>query len=116
MRNIYPDYSETVVSERYLEEIFQLIDKEIRILQAIADQAAIAIENIRLVEDLLSVKEVLETRKLVEKAKEILMKEKEISEDRAYNMIHKKSIDTCKTMKSVAESIILGWEITTKTK
>lgn len=95
----------------YTSEEHIFTEEEIGILQAIAGQAAIAIENTRLMEDFVKMKEALETRKLVERAKGILMKELGISEDRAYNMIHKKSMDTCKPMRSIAESIILASEM-----
>ncbi len=51
--------------------------------------------------------EALETRKIVERAKGILMKMNGLSEDAAYRMIHRKSMDTCRSMKEIAESIIL---------
>ena len=52
-------------------------------------------------------KEALETRKLVERAKGILMKMNNLSEDAAYRMIHKKSMDSCRSMKEIAESLLL---------
>jgi signal transduction protein with GAF and PtsI domain len=88
------------------EHIFS--EEEIRILQAIADQAAIAIENTRLMEDFMNMKEALETRKLIERARGVLMKEFGIPEDKAYNMIHRKSMDTCRPIRSIAEAIILA--------
>jgi two-component system, response regulator PdtaR len=52
-------------------------------------------------------KEALETRKIVERAKGILMRMSNLSEEAAYRMIHKKSMDTCRSMKEIAESLIL---------
>ena len=49
----------------------------------------------------------LETRKLVDRAKGILMRLSGLSEEAAHKMIHKKSMDSCKSMKEIAESIIL---------
>ncbi|HOY10751.1 MAG TPA: ANTAR domain-containing protein, partial [Candidatus Omnitrophota bacterium] len=56
-------------------------------------------------------KEALETRKLVERAKGILMKLNNLSEQAAYRLIHKKSMDTCRSMKEIAESVILMDEL-----
>ncbi len=81
-------------------------------LQVIADQAAIAIENARLEQDSRAVREALEARKLIERAKGILMKELNISEEAAYRLIHKKSMDSCRPMKEIAQAIILSREVT----
>lgn len=90
-------------------------NEEIRILQAIANQAAVAIENTNLMQEILKAKEALEMRKIVEKAKGILMEQFDISEDEAYAMIRKKSMDFRKTMREVAESIILFSEMRKET-
>lgn len=89
--------------------------EEIDILQAVANQAAVAIENTNLSHEILAAKEALESRKLVERAKGILMREVGLNEDEAYRKIHKKSMDTRKTMKEVAEAIILAFDIQKRT-
>jgi AmiR/NasT family two-component response regulator len=89
--------------------------EEIDILQAVANQAAVAIENTNLSHEILAAKEALESRKLVERAKGILMRELGLNEDEAYRKIHKKSMDTRKTMKEVAEAIILAFDIQKRT-
>lgn len=86
-------------------------NEEINILQAIANQAAVAIENTKLMDDTLAMKEALETRKIIERAKGILMKEHNLGEQEAYKLINKKSMDTGKPMKVIAEAIITAWEI-----
>ncbi|MCK5580757.1 MAG: GAF domain-containing protein [Candidatus Omnitrophica bacterium] len=91
----------------YTQEPYDFSDEEINVLQMVANQAAIAVENTHLVEEALKSKEALETRKLVERAKGILMQMNNLSEQAAYRMIHKKSMDACKPMKVIAESIIL---------
>jgi response regulator NasT len=58
-------------------------------------------------EEALKAKEALETRKLIERAKGIIMKMNNLSEDAAYRLIHKKSMDSCRSMKDISESIIL---------
>ena len=80
---------------------------EIGVLQLVANQAAVAVENTKLVEESLRAKEALETRRVVELARASLMKMQGLSEDAAYKLIHRKSMDRCKTMKEIAESILL---------
>ena len=58
-------------------------------------------------EEALKAKEALETRKTVERAKGVLMKMNNLTEDAAYKLIHRKSMDSCKPMKDIAESILL---------
>ncbi len=82
-------------------------EDEIDVLQIVANQAAVAIENTHLMDDALKAKEALEARKIVERAKGVLMRLNNLSEDAAYRLIHRKSMDTCKTMKQIAESILL---------
>lgn len=95
----------------YTSEEHKFSDEEIKVLQTIANQSAVGIENAKLLETALKAREELETRKLVERAKGILMKEKGLSEDEAYRTIHKKSMDTRKTMKEIAQAIIIAHEI-----
>lgn len=88
--------------------------EEIGILQAVANQAAVAIENTNLSHEILAAKEALESRKLIERAKGILMRELGLTEDDAYKKIHRKSMDLRKTMKEVAEAVILASDIRKK--
>jgi len=91
----------------YTKEPHIFSDEEISVLQMVADQAAVAIENTKLVEEAVKAKEALETRKIIERAKGILMEMNGLSEKAAHRLIHKKSMDSCKSMKEIAESIIL---------
>lgn len=79
---------------------------EIHMLTAVANQAAMVIENTELMVKSKIIQEELETRKLVEKAKGILMKEQDLSEDVAYRTIQKYSMDSRKSMRQVAEAIV----------
>ncbi len=99
------------VINSYTQKEHRFSREEIDILQAIANQAAVAIENTRLDQEILSAKEALETRKTVERAKGVLMKELGISEDEAYRRIHRKSMDLRRSMREVAEAIIVASEI-----
>jgi len=81
---------------------------EINILKSVANQAAIVIENFRLIVESKVIKEELESRKAIERAKGILMKQQGISEKDAYEKIRKYSMDNRKTMREVSEAIILS--------
>lgn len=81
---------------------------EINLLSAIGKLVGGVIENALLVEESIALKEALEIRKLIEKAKGILMKKKNLSEGEAYRMIQKESMDSRKNLKEVAEAIILA--------
>jgi len=98
----------------YTHKPHKFTSSEISILTAIANQAAMVIENTELMVKTRIIQEELETRKLVEKAKGLLMKEQNLSEDEAYRMIQKHSMDNRKSMRQVAEAIILTSEIKRK--
>jgi len=86
-------------------------DEEIKILQAVSNQAAVAIENTKLVRRSNEMEEALENRKIVERAKGVLMREKRIGEDEAFRIIQRQSMNTRKSMKEISEAIILASEI-----
>jgi len=87
---------------------------ELDLLSALANQAAIAIENAELDLRARSAEEALTTRKLVERAKEILSAELSILPAEAYRLIQKQSMDMRKSMREVAEAIILAKDIKLK--
>jgi len=87
---------------------------ELSLLAALAGQAAMAIENAELDLRARSAEEALTTRKLVERAKDILSQEANISPTEAYRLIQKQSMDMRKTMREVAEAIILARDIRVK--
>lgn len=91
----------------YTKRHHEFVKEEIDVLQMVANQAAVAVENTKLVKAAIKAKEDLEVRKVVEKAKGIIMTMNNISEDMAYKMIHKKAMNSGKTMKEIAESILL---------
>ncbi len=82
--------------------------EEIDTLTSVANQAAIAIENAQLMLKSKMIEEELKMRKLVERAKGILMKSQAITEEAAYKKIQKQSMNTRKTMREIAEAIILA--------
>lgn len=84
---------------------------EIRIIRSIASLSAIVIENFRLVVESQAIQEELESRKVVERAKGILMKRENLSEQGAYKLIRKYSMDKRKSMREVSEAILLSEEM-----
>jgi two-component system, response regulator PdtaR len=87
---------------------------ELDLLTALANQAAIAIENAELDLRARSAEEALTTRKLVERAKDILSQDANIPSSEAYRLIQKQSMDIRKSMREVAEAIILAKDIRAK--
>lgn len=81
---------------------------EINLLSAIGKLVAGALDNAILIEESLELKEALEMRKLIEKAKGILMRKAKLSEDEAYRRLRKESMDSRKSLKEVAEAIVLA--------
>lgn len=86
----------------------EFTETEKDVLTAVASQAAICIENTELMVKTKVIQEELEVRKLVERAKGILMKRHGLSEEEAFKRIRKASMDSRKTMREVAEAILLA--------
>jgi GAF domain-containing protein len=99
----------------YTSKKHKFSKQEIDVLTALANQAAVAIENAELDLRARSAEEALTTRKLIERAKDILSQEANISSSEAFRLIQKQSMDTRKTMREIAEAIILAKDIKGKT-
>ena len=89
---------------------------ELEVLTALANQAAVAIENAELGLRARSAEEALTTRKIVERAKDILAQEANVLPSEAYRLIQKQSMDSRKSMREVAEAIILTNDIKGKNR
>ncbi len=98
----------------YTSKKHKFSQHELHLLSALANQAAVAIENAELDLKARSAQEALETRKLIERAKDILSQEANVSASEAYRLIQKQSMDVRKTMREVAEAIILARDIKAK--
>ena len=83
----------------------------IALLEIIAHQVGGAIENARLLSETNMLKEALEARKVIERAKGILMKQKGLTESEAHTMLNKKSMDLRRSIKEVAEAVIMASEL-----
>ncbi|MFH1877296.1 MAG: GAF domain-containing protein [Candidatus Omnitrophota bacterium] len=99
------------VINTYTVKPYAFTKSDINLLSAVANQAAVAIENTELMVKTRVIQEELETRKKVEKAKGILMRQRGLSEDGAYTLLRKSSMDKRVSMKEIAEAIILSFEI-----
>jgi two-component system, response regulator PdtaR len=86
-------------------------ETEVNVITSIANQASVAIHNTELMVTSKIIQEELEARKIVERAKGALMKRKGLSEEEAYSRLRKHSMDSRKTMREVAEAIILALEM-----
>jgi len=86
-------------------------ETELNLITTVANQAAVAIENTQLLVRTKIIEEELEKRKLIDRAKEILMTKKNFSAEKAFRWIQKKSMDTRKSMKEIAEAIIISQDI-----
>ncbi len=95
----------------YTSRKHEFTKHELGVLSALANQAAIAIENAELDVRARAAEEALSTRKLVERAKEILAQEANMSPAEAYRLIQKQSMDSRKSMRDIAEAIILAREM-----
>lgn len=86
-------------------------ETEVNLVTAVANQAAVAILNTELMVKTKVIQEELETRKIVEKAKEVLMRRRKMEGDEAYRWIQRRSMDSRKSMRYVAEAVLLSDEI-----
>ncbi len=84
---------------------------EINLLTAVANQAALAIMNAELILKAKVIQEELETRKLIERAKEILVRRRSMDVNSAFRWIQKRSMDSRKSMREVAEAILLSEDL-----
>ncbi|SMC17912.1 NAD+ synthetase [Desulfacinum hydrothermale DSM 13146] len=85
-------------------------DLEKNVLTAVANQAAVAIENTELLVQTRVIQEELEKRKIIDRAKDLLMDRLQLSGEEAYRWIQKKSMDSRRSMREVAEAVLLTFE------
>jgi len=97
--NVYSD-AERVFSE-----------DDMRVLTTVCDQAALAIENTNLATEVQKSEEALIARKVVERARSILQRQLNLSEEDAYQRIRQQSMKSRRTMREIAEAVILSSEL-----
>jgi len=91
----------------YTPEARQFGEAEIKLLQAVANQAAVAIENTKLREEAIAARNAYETGKLVNRAKALLMRRMNLTEDAAHQHLLRTSRTTRKPLREVAEAVLL---------
>lgn len=108
---IFKDKIIGVINVQHLKK--REYDKDrVAFVETIARQIGGAIDNARLMTETSFLKEALETKKIADRAKAILMKRYGLTEDAAHKLLSKKSMDKRKTLKEIAEAIILTEEMT----
>jgi signal transduction protein with GAF and PtsI domain len=95
----------------YTSYSHEFTEMEKNVLITVGNAAAVAIENTELMVKSKVIQEELESRKLVERAKEVLMAQRHLSGAEAYRWIQKRSMDARKSMRDVAEAILLTQEM-----
>jgi signal transduction protein with GAF and PtsI domain len=83
-------------------------DTEVKLFTAVANQAAVAIENTELMVKTQVIQEELAARKQIERAKDILMRRRGLSGEDAFRWIQRRSMDSRKSMREVADAVILS--------
>ena len=83
--------------------------KEKQMIEIFASIIASGLRKVILQEKLGLLEEKLEERKIVEKAKGILMKKENLTEEEAYKKIQKEAMKKRKRLKEIAEAVILLW-------
>ena len=98
----------------YLGEVRAFTDDEMGFVNVVAGQAAIAIENARLMSETLEMKRTLEARKLIERAKGILQQKHGLTEEEAYLRLRNESRRLRRPMRDLAEAVILAEDLEKK--
>jgi uroporphyrinogen-III synthase len=90
--------------------------RDIRLLSTVGFLAGAEIELARLETENSDLSQQLETRKLVERAKGILQRDLGLTEEQSYLSIQRQSRQKRKTMKEIAEAIVLSEEVKNNTR
>jgi GAF domain-containing protein len=98
----------------YTRESRAFPEDEVGFLKAVAGQAAVAIQNARLMSETLDMKRTLEARKLVERAKGILQYKHNLTEEEAYLRLRNESRRLRRSMRDLAEAVILADDLNRK--
>jgi uroporphyrinogen-III synthase len=85
--------------------------REIRLISTIGFLVGAEVEMARLETERTELSDKLETRKAVERAKGILQRDLQLDEESAYAMLRKQSRQKRKTMREIAEAVILSDEL-----
>jgi len=86
----------------------QFSQREIKLIATVGFLVGAEIERVRLESENSVLLDRLATRTYVDRAKGILQRELKVSEDEAYRMMQRESQDRCKSMKEIAEAVMLS--------
>ncbi len=89
-------------------ERHQFGDREIKLIATVGFLVGAEIERVRLQSENSVLLDRLATRTYIDRAKGILQRELRVSEDDAYRMMQRESQDRCKSMKEIAEAVMLS--------
>ena len=89
----------------------EFTETEKNLFTTVANQSAVAIFNTELMVKSKVIQEELEARKLVGRAKDVLMQKRNMSGEEAHRWIQKRSMDSRKSMRDVAEAVLLSEEL-----
>ena len=92
-------------------EPYEYNSREVHLIATIGFLAGAEVEVARLESENSDLSQQLETRKLVERAKGILQRDLGLTEEQAYLSIQRQSRQKRKTMKEIAEAIVLSDEV-----
>ena len=95
----------------FTSEPHEFSETEVNLITAVANQSAVAIMNTELLVKTKVIQEELETRKLVERAKEVLIKKRKINSNEAHRWLQKRSMDSRKSIRQIAEAVLLSEEL-----
>lgn len=95
------------VINAYTAEEHEFDAEEVAALRTVANQCAAAISHARALRRAIEAREALETRKIVDRAKAVLIKKRGMTEEEAHREIQKRSMDHRRTLREVAEAILL---------
>lgn len=88
---------------------YEFAKAQIKAIESLVKIISSAFEKIAADKKVDTLTQQLEERKVVEKAKGILMKIKNISEDEAFSFMRKEAMNKRKSLKEIADAILLVW-------
>jgi len=86
----------------------QLTEREIKLIATVGFLVGAEIERVRLESENSVLLDRLATRTYLDRAKGILQRELKVNEDEAYRMMQRESQDRCKSVKEIAEAVMLS--------
>jgi uroporphyrinogen-III synthase len=93
------------------KESHSYVPREVKMISTIGHLVGAAIEMARLENEVIELSDKLAVRKLIERAKGIVQSEYDISEEEAYSLIKKQARSRRKSMKEIAEAILVTNDI-----